>query len=454
MEVWDSTPRLAFLSPEPKSGKTRAIEVSASLVPLPVEAVNVSPAYLFRKVGGDDGRPTILFDEVDTVFGPKAKENEEVRGLLNAGHRKGAVAGRCVVHGKQVMTEEIPAYCAVALAGLGWLPDTILTRSIIIRMRRRKPGEKVEPWRHRIHAKEGEALGDHLAGWARHVQPLMMGVYPEMPPGIEDRDADVWEALLAVADAAGGDWPKAARAAAVALVKEATEVEPSLGIRLLHDLRTVFGARAHMRTAAILEGLIALPESPWGDLKGKPINDRILARRLQQYGIKSKDIKAEGRALKGYTREDLHDAWLRYLPLVTPERRDQRDQRDDPSEFAAAATEPVADSPFSKRDHSAAKRDQGANGRDDERDPDFEGDQNSSRILSSVAEVADVALVRGNGGDGDGKSNGSQIGGTETDPRHLPLAEAMAYRQINVDEVWITSKAGGGYHRDRNRTRR
>ena len=37
-----------------------------------------------------------------------------------------------------------------------------------------------------------------------------------------------------------------------------------------------------------------------------------------------------------------------------------------------------------------------------------------------------------------------QIGGIVTDPSHLPLAEAMAHRQINVDEIWITSKAGGG----------
>jgi hypothetical protein len=96
------------------------MEVTELLVPNPVSAVNVSPAYLFRKVGSQEGA-TILFDEIDTVFGPKAKENEEIRGLLNAGHRRGAVAGRCVVHGKTVMTEEIPAYAAVALAGLGWL---------------------------------------------------------------------------------------------------------------------------------------------------------------------------------------------------------------------------------------------------------------------------------------------------------------------------------------------
>jgi hypothetical protein len=147
MECWDTTPRLAFLSPEPGSGKTRALEITELLVPRPVSAVNVSPAYLFRKVASEEGAPTILFDEIDTVFGPKAKENEEIRGLLNAGHRRGAVAGRCVVRGTTIETEEIPAYAAVALAGLGWLPDTIMSRSVVIRMRRRAPGEHVEPFR-------------------------------------------------------------------------------------------------------------------------------------------------------------------------------------------------------------------------------------------------------------------------------------------------------------------
>lgn len=137
MPAWESTPRIAFLSPEPGSGKSRALEVSETLIPAPVEAVNVTPAYLFRKVGSDS--PTILYDEIDTVFGPKAKDNEEIRGLLNAGHRRGAVAGRCVVRGKIVETEEIPAYCAVALAGLGGLPDTLLTRSVVVRMRKRAP---------------------------------------------------------------------------------------------------------------------------------------------------------------------------------------------------------------------------------------------------------------------------------------------------------------------------
>ena len=139
MDAWESTPRIAFLSPEPGSGKSRALEAMELLVPNPIQAVNVTPAYLFRKVGSEDGPPTVLYDEIDTVFGPKAKENEEIRGLLNAGHRRSGVAGRCVVRGNQVFTEEIPAYCAVALAGLGGLPDTILSRCVVIRLRRRAP---------------------------------------------------------------------------------------------------------------------------------------------------------------------------------------------------------------------------------------------------------------------------------------------------------------------------
>jgi hypothetical protein len=281
MDAWESTPRIAFLSPEPASGKTRALEISELLVPNPVEAINVTPAYLFRKVGGEDGPPTILFDEIDTVFGPKAKENEEIRGLLNAGHRRGAVAGRCVVRGKMVETEEIPAYCAVALAGLGWLPDTLLSRSVIIRMRRRHAGEHIESYRRRVHSHEGHQLRDALAAWAAGVVDELGRAYPDMPEGVEDRDADVWEPLLAVADAIGGEWPKRARDAAVTLVTAAADKEPSLGIRLLSDLRDIFGGECdQMTTAEILNRLHALPEAPWNDLKGKQLNDRGLAFRI------------------------------------------------------------------------------------------------------------------------------------------------------------------------------
>ena len=175
MDSWESTPRIAFLSPEPGSGKSRALEVTEPLVPRPVHAVNTTPAYLFRKVSDEAGLPTILYDEIDTVFGPKAKDNEDVRGMLNAGHRRGAVAGRCVTKGKTVVTEELPAYCAVALAGLNDLPDTIRTRSVIIRMRRRAPGERVEPWRHRVNAPQADPIAEDLARWAKTSPTCLAG---------------------------------------------------------------------------------------------------------------------------------------------------------------------------------------------------------------------------------------------------------------------------------------
>jgi hypothetical protein len=372
MEAWDSTPRIAFLSPEPGSGKTRALEISEILVPNPVEAVNVTPAYLFRKVGAEEGMPTILYDEIDTVFGPKAKDNEEIRGLLNAGHRRGAVAGRCVVRGKIVETEEIPAYCAVALAGLGWLPDTLMSRAIVIRMRRRAPTEKVEPYRRRDEINEGHALRGRLAAWAAAKGKILYAARPAMPVGIEDRNADVWEALFAIADAAGGDWGEKTREAAVALITASREQEPSLGIRLLADLRTVFGKEDALFTDAILTALHTLDEAPWKDLNNKGLDSRSLGLRLRQYGIKSKQIREGTSNKRGYQRADLVDAWDRYLPSpqtsATP---------------ATSATTPQLQGPAVSDVADEARNVADSFGN---------GGAKSPMTPTSVADVADVAL--------------------------------------------------------------
>ena len=328
MDCWETTPRIAFLSPEPESGKTRALEISALLVDQPVMAINVSPAYIFRKVAAD--APTILFDEADTIFGQKTGNStsaEEVRGLLNAGHRRGAVAGRCIVRGQTVETEELPAYSAVALAGIGNLPDTILSRSILVPMRRRSPSEHVQPYRPRLHDAEGHALRDRLAAWAAGVAPRI--TWPALPDAVQDRQADIFEPLIAVAEAVGGRWPGVARATAVTLATRSRDdaQELSLGVRLLGDLRTVFEEDDAKFTDALIKALIALPEAPWGDLRskggrdGKPITDLGLARRLRHYRIKPKLLRMGTVVARGYQRADFQDAWERYLlpPAPPPE---------------------------------------------------------------------------------------------------------------------------------------
>jgi hypothetical protein len=315
MDSWESTPRIAFLSPEPASGKSRALEVTEPVVPRPVHAVNASPAYLFRKVSDLDGAPTILFDEIDTIFGPKAKDNEDIRGMLNAGHRKGAVAGRCVVRGKVVETEELPAYSAVALAGLDDLPDTIMTRSVIVRMRRRLGDEKVQPWRKRINGPAAERLCNEIREWSSNegVTPT----WPDIPEEIQDRDADVWEALLAVADLAGERWATSAREAAVTLVTASRERKPSLGVVLLADVRKVFDGCADdkLPTEEILSALNKIDEAPWATIRrGEPMDSRSLANRLGKYGIGSKPQRDGERVFKGYARAQFEDAWKRYVP--------------------------------------------------------------------------------------------------------------------------------------------
>jgi hypothetical protein len=318
IECFDSTPRIAFLSPEPGSGKSRALEVTEPLVPRPVHAVNTTSAYLFRKVDDPEGKPTILYDEIDTVFGPKAKENEDIRGMLNAGHRKGAVAGRCVVRGKIIETQELDAYCAVALAGLNDLPDTIMTRSVVVRMQRRSANEKVEPWRNRINGPEGEELGKRLAVWADSVRAEAANYWPEMPPGVTDRAADVTEALLSVADLAGGHWPATSRCNVVTLVTDLQDKGPSVGVQLLRDIHSYFSetVESNVCSGSLLTNLKGMEEGIWAEIDFTP---RKLARRLANYGIKPTTVRlADGKVLKGYKREDFADAWNRYLPSAEP----------------------------------------------------------------------------------------------------------------------------------------
>jgi hypothetical protein len=199
-----------------------------------------------------------------------------------------------------------------------------MTRSVIIRMRRRAPNEQVEPFRHRIHAPIGQELFQRLEAWTAAVADQAEAARPEMPVGVEDRAADLWEPLLAVADLAGSKWPDLARKAAVALLASAVSDTPqSLNIRLLSDLRTVFASKdaavqattpKGLPTKAILEALHTLEDAPWSHLK-EPLNDHSLSWRLREYGIKSDKLRPHGQnQCKGYRLADLEDVWRRYLP--------------------------------------------------------------------------------------------------------------------------------------------
>jgi hypothetical protein len=320
IEKLHTTPRLALLSPEPQSGKTRVLEVINLLVRTPMSVVSASAATIYRTLVNE--QVTLLFDEVDAIFTNKGKDNpnEDLRALLNAGYKRGAVVPRCVGNNHEV--KKFPVFAAVALAGLGDLPDTLMSRSIIIRMRRRLLGEVAEDYRFRSIDPIGYELRDRISAWASEVVEQVGDAVPEMPEGIADRSQECWEPLLALADQAGGHWPETARAACVALCAVAQDRTVTLGIRLLSDLRLVFGVERQLSTAVALDRLRAghgLDEdAPWNDLYGEGLNARKLAQMLKPYGVSSKKLKlTSSSTAQGYSREQLQDVWLRYLPLLT-----------------------------------------------------------------------------------------------------------------------------------------
>ncbi|WP_427129338.1 DUF3631 domain-containing protein [Pseudarthrobacter sp. S9] len=320
IEAFENSPRLAFLSPEPGSGKSRCMELTEALTPRPVLSVNSSVAYVFRKISDEAGLPTLLMDEIDAVFSSgKGDGNEDLRGLLNSGYRKGATAGRAAIRGKEIVTEEWPSFCAVALAGLNQLPDTLMTRSIVVNMKRRRQGQKVEPYRRRVNQPEAIALTERIADFAASVWTQVSDAWPDLPEGIEDRDADIWEPILAIADAAGGHWPVTARDAAMVMVAKAKEKPATLGIKLLADIRKVMNGSDRISTNDLLDGLHAMETAPWANIKGEPIDSRFLAKVLSKYDIPTNNtVKIDGRAVKGYQAHHLADAFERYLATPVP----------------------------------------------------------------------------------------------------------------------------------------
>ncbi|WP_370582243.1 DUF3631 domain-containing protein [Plantibacter sp. VKM Ac-2880] len=317
LEAFETTPRIAFLSTEPGSGKSRALEVVSALVPRPMMASDASVAVLYHMTSKGRDRPTICYDEVDTVFGQRVSpEAEDLRRLLNSGHRRGASVYRMDGVGANMMPREFPVFAAVALAGLGNVPDTITTRSVVVRMRRRAPNEHVQPWRERDARPEADLLRASLEEWTETIFRLVDGARPDLPPIVTDRPADVWEPLIAVADAAGGEWPERARTAAVNLL-ESTESRVSVGIQLLRDVRTILGEQERMSSVQLVTELLDLQDAPWSDLAGKEFTVNDLSRWLRKYEIRPRSIRfgAQQQGVqRGYYRADFADAFARYLP--------------------------------------------------------------------------------------------------------------------------------------------
>ncbi|WP_193561357.1 DUF3631 domain-containing protein [Mycolicibacterium hodleri] len=387
------TPRLVLDSPEPGSGKTRVLEVLALLSRNAKLTLSTTTAALYRRIAAaGDQPPTVLQDEADAVFGKTANpQAEDLRALFNAGYKRGATVDRCEGDAKNMRVREFAVFAPVALAGLaGKMPATITSRAVTLHMRRRAPDEHVAEFRERDAALRAAPLRERIEAWAAANHDTLAAARPTMPEGVSDRPAEVWEALLATADTAGGTWPERARAACRHFVLDGRPDELSFGVRLLRDVRTAIGDDDRMHSAELVAALVRDEESEWRDLWGKPLDQRRLAKELKRYGVESQEVRIGAVHRKGYVIDGptgLTQAWRRYLP--TGSTRDSRDKGD-------IAGQSVADVSRTERER-------------DNRDTSATTEVPSDLALSqSVAVVADVAPTGGKPND-DGLGIGCDV---------------------------------------------
>jgi putative DNA primase/helicase len=317
-DAFSISPRLAILSPVKRCGKTTVLELIAKLLPRPLPTSNVTASVIFRVI--EKYHPSLLIDEADSFL----KENEELRGIVNSGHRRDSASVLRNV-GDDHEPRSFSTWSPMVIAAIGTLPDTIEDRSIVVSMRRKQPGETVQ--RLRWNSRHGETVKAHLQTVARalarwsfdHVHRLK-DIDPAIPNGLHDRAADNWSPLLTIANAIGGPWIEQANAAAVALSTGETKTEPC-GIEVLRDLEELFktDARERFPSQGLCDALALLEERPWGDFRrGKPISSAQLARLLREFGIQSQSIRTEAGVQRGYYRDAFDDAFARYLATAPP----------------------------------------------------------------------------------------------------------------------------------------
>ncbi|HUH70031.1 MAG TPA: DUF3631 domain-containing protein [Mycobacterium sp.] len=322
--AWEHAPRLAVISPQKRCGKSRLMDVAEAVCHNVLITVNASVAAVVRSITAEDP-PTLMVDEADTLFGSKraAENNEDVRGILNAGHQRNRPYVRWDITTRS--REKCPTFAMAMLASVGDLPDTIMDRAVIVRMRRRGPGETVAPFRTRRDAPDLRALRKRLHAWIRpHIDALSAAV-PRLP--VEDCAADTWEPMIAVADVAGSHWPGRARQACKAMTASEPDEDGHVSIQLIADLCAVWPANdEYAFTTTLLPRLHQLDESPWAEWgrKREPLKARGLAALLKPYRVRSKTVRVGGETGKGYVRADLHDLRTRYVTSVTASQEGEK----------------------------------------------------------------------------------------------------------------------------------
>jgi hypothetical protein len=260
----------------------------------PKYLIDPTPASIFR-IASDK---SLLLDEVDNV-----RIDRQLRAIFNSGHMVGGEVPR-VVLGETVY---FPVYGPLALAGIGTLPPTLLSRSLIIHIHR----SSAKPRFNKI--EEAFAIGAKVEEWARDIK---LNPDPSVP--LKGRAADNWRILIAIADSLGrGD---IARKAALKFAGERTF--PNVKLSLLYDIRTAFD-EAEVTTLPgqrLVDKLLNM-EGSQADWSEHQLTTTKMAQILGEFQIRNKlqrwpDTGVERRVQRCYIRGDFERMWRDYLTTV------------------------------------------------------------------------------------------------------------------------------------------
>jgi len=305
-EVAVHSPLLLVTAPERDSGKSTLLGVVSYLSPRAMVCVGVNEATLFRSV--DRWGPTLVSDEVDALF----KDNEPLRAVYNSGWTRGTGVPRCV--GDEHEVRVFSTFCPKVLGLKGKeIPDTTLSRAIVIEMKRKLPQEKVHEFAH-ADDETFAALRSRLARWAPDNKAALAKADPQtLPADFHNRVRANWKLVFAIGEAAGAG--EAAAAAAKRI--EAITKDKSLGLELLTDMKAAFNQRgnADIPTKVLIGYLIADEDRPWAAYgrKGEPITGKQIGRLLKPYGIISGDIYPSEGHSKGYKYSECRDTFERLV---------------------------------------------------------------------------------------------------------------------------------------------
>ena len=327
MDKLNTTPRLAIISPEFGCGKSRCIEVLASLCFKGEKLDHHTRSYLMRTVENcwkDLGKPpTLLLDEIDTVFrGKTTEESEATRAFANTGYRSSGYYG--ITEGDKNKTPvKFRTFAPMALAGKGEvIPDSVMTRAIIVRLQMRMAHEVIEDFLENSVEFEAQELSEELSNWSDYCREDINQIQPDLT--IRDREREIWLPLFKVAHLVGEEWVKRIEIALGNIQAESSDNSLSRERQLLADIWKVFQRHEtdRVKSSVIVLSLTEMPESEWDTYNfGKPITEKTLAKKLRTYGIRSKQMRFEnGQGAKGYYRSEVYSAVRRYLdPSLPPE---------------------------------------------------------------------------------------------------------------------------------------